>query len=310
MHGNRNACGFKRCVMIANTGIKTHKKTTGWCGTGMLRKEQKMTNREDPFCPLPTWFTFGDGRYRITVAGDLETRKKAYHLVYKAYLEKRYANANASEMWVTKYDALPETVTFLVEYDEEPIGSLTVLPDSPLGLAADDLYKEELDGLRNRGCRLAELISFGVKCNTRDIRVMMMLFNAVYLYAYRVANLTDLVMTVNPRHAKFYRSAMSFTNLGLPRNYAKVNYAPACAEHICLRTGEQFIGYAHSSSEEERAIVRSTLYRYFLPPAEEALFVKMIRQALNPMTQAEMSYFFADQPDVLAEISPKILQAV
>ena len=263
-----------------------------------------MTNKEDsfcmsqPFCPAPSWFTFGDGHYRITTAGDFETRKKAYHLVYQAYLEKGYANASASEMWVTKYDALPGTVTFLVEHDGEPVGALTALSDSPAGLAADSLYKEELDGLRNRGCRLAEVISFGAKCESRDVRVLAMLFNAIYLYAYRVANLTDLVMTMTPQHERFYRRALLFENFGPLRCHARVNQTMGVADRISLRVGEEYSGYVHGSSAEKQALANHTLYRLFLPPDEEAVFVNMIRQSVNPMTQAEKKYFFADQPDV------------
>ena len=58
---------------------------------------------------------FGDGRYTIRVANDRESREKAYRLVYRLYLEKEYVRPNASRMWLGAFDALPDTITLLVE---------------------------------------------------------------------------------------------------------------------------------------------------------------------------------------------------
>jgi hypothetical protein len=54
-------------------------------------------------------------------------------LVYSLYIEKGYAKLNpANDMWLSLFDALPETTTLLVEREGQAVGTLTVIFDSPL----------------------------------------------------------------------------------------------------------------------------------------------------------------------------------
>jgi hypothetical protein len=239
-------------------------------------------------------FSFCNGRYTIRVANDRASRLRAYRLLFDVYQEKEYADpAIPSKMWLTAYDALPKTVTFLVECDALPVAALTAVPDSQRGLPADELYSPELDVLRARGCRIVELISFAAVVDPGEMSVPTMLFNAVYLYAYRVAWMTHFVMAVTPRHARFYRRALCFENLGSPRRHDKVNGTVGCLEYGDLSTGERMI--IHEHGERGGSAVGRTLFRGFLGPADEADFVEMINQNVNPMSESDIRFFFGEE---------------
>ncbi|MFH1024403.1 MAG: hypothetical protein V1809_13570, partial [Planctomycetota bacterium] len=174
-------------------------------------------------------FVFEDGRFAIRVAGDLESRKKAYRLVYQLYREKSYARHDPSGMWLSIFDAVPETTTLLVERisDGAAVGALTVVFDSPLGLPADNLYSGELNSFRDAGRRLAEIVSLGVAEGVEAGReILVKLFNHAYLLSRKIRGATDFVITVNPRHVRFYERSMLFEKAGPERVYGKVGGAP------------------------------------------------------------------------------------
>ncbi len=55
------------------------------------------------------------GEFQVRVATSAEDRRRAWALAYRVYLEKEYAAPNPQGLWYSLHDALPETVTVLVE---------------------------------------------------------------------------------------------------------------------------------------------------------------------------------------------------
>jgi hypothetical protein len=67
-------------------------------------------------------------------------RQKAYELVYKLYDEKGFTKNKDLDLWLSIFDALPATTTFISQNAQGCIeGALTVVFDSPIGLPADEL---------------------------------------------------------------------------------------------------------------------------------------------------------------------------
>jgi hypothetical protein len=281
----------------------------------------------------PDRFAFAGGRYTIRVANDLESRRKAYQLVYRLYLEREYAQPHPSKMWLSIFDALPETVTLLVEKQAEgcglkaegkteassspsafglqpsvpsvPVGALTVVFDSPMGLPADELYRPELNALRASGLRPAEIISLGVAEEAgAGSQILVKLFNFVYLLSKKVRGATDFVITVNPRHVRFYEKTLLFEAAGPEREYDKVGGAPALLLRLDLDIPEERVYIEHGPAETRPAKSR-TLYPMFLAPAEEPEVVAGLAASLRPMTEQELGYFFVAETDLLAEATPE-----
>jgi hypothetical protein len=175
-------------------------------------------------------YRFGEyGEYEITIARTLEDRKRAWTMVYRAYLEKGYAKPDQDKLWYGMYDALPQTTTFIVTRDGKDVATVTTVFDSEIGLPADQLYRDEMDLLRNRGRRLCEVISLACEetDRRRGIEVLKHLFKVGYHMACKLVDATDFIITVNPHHAAYYEKKLLFRRQGEERFYGKVNGAPA-----------------------------------------------------------------------------------
>ncbi len=293
-----------RNISMAMAGHDTRAKWAEFLGGGRtvqrrhtltlhMRVLEEQADRESA-APAVGRFSFGDGKYTIRVANDLESRRKAYRLIYKLYLEKEYARPHPSKMWLSIFDALPDTTTLLVERTDtgEAAGALTVVFDSPLGLPAENLYKPELDALRTAGRRLAEIVSLGVAEEAAaGSQILVKLFNFAYVVARRIRSATDFVITVNPRHVAFYRRKFFFEEAGPERDYDKVGGAPAVLLSIPLDTPDRVTG-----KERER-----TIYRFWMGETEESATTTAITRQSRPMDGRDFGYFFVAETDLLAE---------
>ena len=274
-----------------------------------LTRHLSRLERQEPGRPGARGpFSFGGGRYTIRMANDLESRRKAYRLVYRLYLEREYARPHPSEMWLSLFDALPGTSTLLVEKADagEAVGALTVVLDSPMGLPADDLYRPELDALRASDRRLSEIVSLGVAESPEagaGSWILVELFNFVYLLARRIRGATDFVITVNPRHVRFYERTLLFRTAGPERNCVKVGGAPALLLRLDLAVPEERVSLEHGPVGSRPPKAR-TLYPMFHAPSEEPGIVAGLGAQMRSMSDAELDYFLAGATKLLAEASP------
>ncbi len=161
----------------------------------------------------------------------------------------------------------PDRTTIIAYTNENAIGTLSIASDSGMGLLADQLYHEELNGLRKQGCSLCEFRGLAVDAVIKSKRMLASLFHIGYLYPFSISNHTDGVLEVNPRHAGFYEKRLGFTRIGPERICPRVN-APA----VLLRTNfshmaeqvRKFGGMMDDATDEK------SLYPYFFSGAEEA----------------------------------------
>ena len=254
-------------------------------------------------------FAFKEGRYTIRVANDRVTRERAYKLIYGLYLEKEYAApSNASRMWLSLHDALPETTTLVVERaDGVMVGALTVVFDSPMGLPSDELYAVEMAALRAQGRRLGEVVSLGVSEGIEGGRaVLVKLFNFAYFVARGIRGATDFTITVNPRHVRFYKRLMRFEEVGPERECKKVGGAPAVLLRLDFAVGEADCAAAEPGVSGE---VRS-IYGQFCAASEAPEAIAGLRCSLRAMSEDDLRYFFVEKTDLLAEAWPKDRHAI
>ena len=86
-------------------------------------------------------------RIEYRVARSRDELAQAFHLVYEEYLKQGYIHEHPSKMRLSLHNLVPETTTFIAKVDSTVVATATVIPDSPLGLPMDELYREELAGL-------------------------------------------------------------------------------------------------------------------------------------------------------------------
>jgi hypothetical protein len=108
----------------------------------------------------------------------------------------------------------PCLFSFLAHHEGKLAGSMSVRLDSSRGLAADELYRDELDALRGGGQRLAELVQVSVDMNSVPRRVLAGLFHTAYLFAGTVHAADYCLLVAAARHADFFYASLGFDYVG------------------------------------------------------------------------------------------------
>jgi len=160
------------------------------------------------------------GAFKIRLAQSRPLNHDAGSLVDRGYTRRGYRTAGPPS-------GDPNLYTF-VAYDEGKLsGTVSIRIDSPeRGLAADDLYKDEIDELRKAGCKICEFTKLALDIKVVSKPVLAGLFHTAYLFAARLRDCSFAVIEVNPRHVAFYRHALRFEPIGPERQNQRVG-APA-----------------------------------------------------------------------------------
>lgn len=198
-------------------------------------------------------------KYGIRLTDTAEGRNSASMLISKMYAWRGYAGTH-------QLSDDPNRITLTAADQGETVGTLTIGIDSPIGLAADQIFKEELDAHRARGARLCEFTKFAFDTNVRSKTALANLFHLAVIYARDINNCTDIMIEVNPRHRRFYEHMLGFVRETEVRINPRVN-APAYLLRVNLDYVTDQIkrhGGTYSSGTTERSF-----YPYFFSPREE-----------------------------------------
>lgn len=244
-----------------------------------------------------TGIYFFEGKCRVRIANQPELRTKAYQLLHRLYSKMGIVPQESNGMWLSIYDALPETTTFVVEDDQgEMAGALTLVLDSPIGLPADTLYKEEIDRLRSSGRKVSEIISLGISDSAKgSVKLLASLFYCAYLLSWRLKNYNDFVITVHARYEKFYCRNILFKKIGEVRKYAKVNGASTVLLNLPLKLPEMLKG--------KRRIF--PLYMLNYSYQKEIEVTKNIEAMLTSISEEEFYYFFIEKTNTWGKATPQ-----
>jgi len=137
---------------------------------------------------------------------------------------------------------LPESQTFIIKEEESLIGTITLVPDSPCGLPMEAIYPEEIASLRRPGRKLAEvsllaldLRLFGKKSfsltDFQKLSTTFKLFKGLFDYSQQVLGITDIVISMHPKHQGLYQYLL-FRTIGDIRAYSAACDKPAVAMHL------------------------------------------------------------------------------
>ena len=162
--------------------------------------------------------------FRIRVARRLEPADEAASLVKRRY------NSRGYQVSPTSLD--PNLFTFLAYNNGALVGTVSIRVDSTRGLAADGLYKNEIDAFREAESLICEFTRLAIDVDAESKQVLAGLFHTAYLFAHRVRGCKSAVIEVNPRHVVFYERALAFEKLGPERMNPRVG---AAAELLCVR---------------------------------------------------------------------------
>lgn len=261
-------------VTARETGVRPVRTTRPSAVSQALR-----AIRDHVECDAPKW-RFKDARgtgFRIFIARRREALDRAQRLVHRMYVQRGYASEQRSEADQSPLTPGQNSITFLAEdeYGREA-GTVTLAFDGPDGLPSEEIYGEELNELRARGRRLVEVTKLAIHDRySKSKTLLVQLFNFISIYSRRVRQDTDFVVSVNPRHALFYKRLLVFEVAGPERPCPRVQNAPAVLLRLDLSIGRP-------ESREQTDLSR-TLYPHFSSLCEENVIAGFLKKAISAM---------------------------
>jgi hypothetical protein len=203
------------------------------------QKEKIISFMADRFCGLALENKFHLESRLATTREDLT---RAYELVYREYQPRGYCAPQAAQLHYTAFSLLPFSRTFILEHDGRLVGTISLIEDSPLGLPMEGTFPEQIERYRVNGRKLAEfsLLAldhqvFGTKSfsltDLGKLSATFRLFKICFDYARFVAGITDLVISMHPRHRELYYY-LNFESIGRVRSYEGAQGKPALPMHL------------------------------------------------------------------------------
>ncbi len=252
-------------------------------------------------------YRFGAAReWRILIANTRELRERVFRLVHDVYRKEGYElrYGRESGLWCTIHHLHPGTMMFLAEREGRDAGSVTVMPDSPLGLPTDRIFPEPLADLRKAGRRVSEISSLVVAEEPGGIppELAMHLYRLAHLAGLHIQGSTDLIASVMAHHGDFYSRFLLFDDVSpesrvSPKTGQKVSYARLNLETMRERYRDRY----------ERVSGRRNLYRWFFQNENQPAIVGWLRGGRRPMSTEELYYFGATRTNILARAGDDVI---
>ena len=252
-------------------------------------------------------YRFGpDGQWRVLVANTRELRETAFRLVYDVYIREGYELrfGRESGLWCTIHHLHPDTTIFLAEKEGSLAGSVTVMPDSRLGLPTDRIFPEPLADLRKAGRHLSEISSLVVTEEPGGIppELAMHLYRLAHLASLHLLKSTDIVASVMDRHRDFYSRFLLFDEVSETPRLSPKTGQQVCYARLNLETMKERYEQRYA-----RATGRRNLYRWFFQNEDEPDMVDWLRRSRSPMTTEDLYYFGAKRTNILAKAGHDVI---
>ena len=172
-----------------------------------------------------------DSLFKLTASR--EELESTFRLLHSAYVENGIAHPNPHGLRATPYHLSPSTEVAVAVSPGRVVCTATLVRDGPMGLPMETVYKEQVGDRRARGLRLAEIscLAHAQRPAARYFQHVIGVMSLVAQAAQR-RGVDQLMLTVHPRHARFYSRYLGCELIGGLEYYETVCYQPAVA--LCL----------------------------------------------------------------------------
>jgi hypothetical protein len=211
----------------------------------------------------------GERSFKIRAADSFGHRSSASILLNRMYARRGYLSTGLP------LQATPDRVTLTACEHEDTIGTITVGFDTPTGLNVDQLFRKEVDTLRQRDRKVCEFTKLAMDGVVKSKRVLASLFHVAYISAHRLKGVQNLLIEVNPRHVRYYERMLGFEVKSAERMNPRVN-APAVL--LSLDFAHARAQIARFGGRPQLAAAERSLYPYFFSVSEEAAIAARLRK--------------------------------
>lgn len=144
-------------------------------------------------------------------------------MVHDAYVGRGWLRPQQDPWRPYPIDA-PTSTVLLLWRDEEPVGTVSVVLDSPAGMPIVRTFPDHVGKLRRSGRRLAELTALALAPEHRRSGIGVCLAIEAWRYSRMQLGVTDLLSVVDTHIADYYMALFKFEPLTPVRSYA--GFAP------------------------------------------------------------------------------------
>ncbi|MDR3221920.1 MAG: hypothetical protein LBU46_07960 [Candidatus Accumulibacter sp.] len=244
-------------------------------------------------------------RLVLKIAETQEELEGCFRLLHDVYVDDGFMKPHPSGMRVTIYHALPATLTLCAKYDDQVVGTLSLIRESALGLPLQKIF--DLSAVVKKKGQIAEVSALAVDKGFRKTgsAILFPLMKFMYEYCTAFLDIRHLVIAVNPGRIEMYESLLFFQRLSerVVESYDFVNGAPAVGATLDLKEAPEIFRRHYASKPPQR-----NLYAYFtqvrLPNIE---FPDRRSQATNDpvLTPELIDYFFNIRTDTFRNLSTR-----
>jgi GNAT superfamily N-acetyltransferase len=171
----------------------------------------------------------------VGLAHSRSDRQHALELRRDVYRRKGLLRENTLELQVLPQACAPGSAIFVAKEYGSIVGTISFYLDSAIGLPMDEVHGEEVDEMRGRFARVAEVGGLAVLEDRRGVGITMML----YLATFRWALATDakcIVACINPSSRRAYQRLLLFKVLGECKSHPRFLDAPSIPIGVDLTT--------------------------------------------------------------------------
>lgn len=266
--------------------IKTIKRNRLSSVSVALRNVQKLITSSDAISKPE----IASDLYTVSIANSKNTRQMAYQLAYEVYLAKGYIPKNSCKMLISNSDFIADTCTININDGTEIVASVTLNFQGKTNLPCQELYSEEIAPLINQNAKLVEITRLVIKEDHRHSNYLLaQLFQATFIYAYQIKNVSELVIEVNPRHVAFYQRLLGFSVLGGEKECERVNNAPAFLLHLDLNDVNKTLQNHYQNNLAEAN--KFKFFKFALPLEKANTLKNNFKNSFTPISFSEKLYF-------------------
>jgi hypothetical protein len=181
---------------------------------------------------------------QIKIATTQEDYVEGCKIIYDCYIEKGYSTENPHAIRVTPYHLLPSTTMILALWNDQVIGTISLIRDNPLGLPLEAIFN--LDSIRKEQKICCEISSLAIKKEFRGQggEVFFPLVRYMWNYALDYFGIDYFVIAVNPSMQELYETIFYFKPLllnNVVESYDFANNNPAVGQYIDLKNSYQML---------------------------------------------------------------------
>ncbi len=227
----------------------------------------------------------------------------AFKLLHDAYVAEKYMSPHPSGMRITKYHALPSTSTLIALWDDQVVGTISLVRDGSFGLPSDAIL--DLSSYRKTGSRLVEVSGLAVNRQFSHMRgeILFPLLKFMYEYCIHCFGADHLIISVNPSWIDFYEALLGFVRIREEKidHYDFVNGAPAVGGILDLRTYPAWTANQYGGSPKYKNMfdyfIDSKFKNYIFP---NRTYAKISDPVMSP---EHLDHFFNQKTQVLSQLS-------